>query len=221
MEQTLTMEEVRVLGSLIEKEMATPDYYPLTLNALINACNQKSNREPVVSFDDQTVLRAIDRLRDRNFAFEVKSVDSRVPKYEHNVAKALLLTVQEVAVLDVLLLRGPQTVGELRARTGRLYPFEDMDAVEITLKTLMEREVDPLVMQLPVQPGRKEPRYAHLLMGEPEVDAAPAREIVHRGPSLDDEVNRRVARLEEEVRELRESVADLKAELAAFRAQFE
>ncbi len=230
-EMVLTAEEVRVLGALIEKEMATPDYYPLTLNALVNACNQKSNREPVVQYGDGAVLKAISGLQNNQLAFEVNAVDSRVPKYEHNVGKRLMLSVQEIAILTVLLLRGPQTVGELRGRTGRLYPFDNLDEVAVTLDSLATRELGALVTQLPVLPGRKEPRYAHLLSGEPAVEETPAFAYAPTptapavapapAPPVDSGLQDQVSALEEEVLSLREELDELKAAFQAFRKQFE
>lgn len=227
-EMVLTAEEARVLGALIEKEMATPDYYPLTLNALVNACNQKSNREPVVQYGDGAVLKAISGLQGHQLAFEVNAVDSRVPKYEHNVGKRLMLSVQEIAILTVLLLRGPQTVGELRGRTGRLYPFDNLDEVAVTLDSLATRELGALVTQLPVLPGRKEPRYAHLLSGEPVVEETPAyayapvaNAAASAAAPVDSELQDQVNALEEEVLGLRGELDELKAAFEAFREQFE
>ena len=235
MSDILSMEEVRVLGALIEKETTTPDYYPLTLNSLINACNQKSNREPVVVFDDRTVLRAIDQLRDRQFAWMVDAVDSRVPKYEQNFTRHLNLTLQEVAVVCVLLLRGAQTIGEIRSRCARIYPFDSMDEVAVTLDTLADRE-EPLVTRLPLQPGRKEARFAHLLQGEPEVTTAPvygdpvqpaAPPVPTPAPAPmapvadTSELEERIELLEEEVSSLRSELDTLTRALAEFKAQFE
>ena len=148
--------EVRVLGSLIEKQITTPDYYPLTLNALTNACNQLTNREPVVSLDDQTVVRALDKLRDKRLATLFTGAESRVAKYKHTLTDALLLTPGEVALLCVLMLRGPQTLGELRTRSERLFTFDNMPEVEETLNALAARMQQPLVAKLPRQPGTKE-----------------------------------------------------------------
>lgn len=225
MSYDLSPEEVRVLGALIEKETTTPDYYPLTLNGLLNACNQKSNRDPVVSYDESAAHGGLDRLRDRQWAFRVELMDSRVPKYEHSFGKQTGLTVQETAVMCVLMLRGPQTVGEIRGRTGRLYPFEDMNEVEIALESLMERE-EPMVMRLPVQPGRKEARYAHLLSGEVEVADEPA--VVYAPPPSQSQAPAPVAaddgrldELELEVAQLKEDLAALQQAFATFKSQFE
>jgi uncharacterized protein len=210
--------EVRVLGALLEKEITTPEYYPLSLNALVNACNQKSNREPVVSYDEETVLQAIDRLREKGLALVSTGRESRVPKYLQRFSEKFNFDRRELAVLCVLLLRGPQTPGELRGRTQRLHEFDDLDAVEATLTRLMEREPDPLVKRLARQPGTKESRYAHLFGGDvADVYAGAAPDHVVERHGGDD----RVARLEEEVRGLREELAEVRAQFAEFRKQFE
>jgi len=226
MSYDLSPEEIRVLGALIEKEITTPDYYPLTLNGLLNACNQKSNREPVVVYNESVIHGALDKLRDRHWAFRVELLDSRVPKFEHSFAKQAGLTEQETAAMCVLMLRGPQTVGEIRGRTGRLYPFEDMNEVEITLETLMEREDGPMVCRLPVQPGRKEARYAHLLSGEVDIPAEPA--VVYSpppsqsAPIAPEPVDTgRLDELELEVAQLKEEMAALQEAFATFKSQFE
>jgi hypothetical protein len=221
MAYALSAEEVRVLGALIEKETATPDYYPLTLNALVNACNQKSNRDPVVAYGERDVIRAINHLRDRGWCSEVHLSDSRVPKYEHDLTRALNLTLQERAALCVLLLRGPQTVGEIRGRTNRLYPFESLEEVEIALDELASRE-EPLVLKLPLQPGRKEARYAHLLAGEPDIVEPVQRVIASPAQNLSEsDQEKRINQLEAEVTALKETLAALREEFADFRSQFE
>src|SRR5690242_7615587 len=169
MDWQLVAAEVRVLGSLLEKEIATPEYYPLSLNALVNACNQKSNREPVVSFDDLTVENALANLRAKSLAVRITG-ESRVPKHGQRFTESLNLGRREAAVMCVLMLRGPQTVGELRGRSERLYRFDDLDAVEGTLNRLTEMG---LVTQLERTPGTKEPRFAHLLSGSVEATAHP------------------------------------------------
>src|SRR5215510_3893141 len=218
-EQTLTPVEVRVLGSLIEKEITTPEYYPLSLNALTNACNQISNRDPVVSFDEKTVARALESLREKQLVWMVTGV-GRVPKYEHRFTEQLKLAAQEVAVLCVLMLRGPQTVGEVRGRTGRLYEFRELEEVELTLQALKSAQ-PPLVTKLPRQPGTKESRYAHLLSGEVEVEE---REVAARLEPATLEVreeNARIARLEEELVQVRGELRDLTREFLEFKKQFE
>src|SRR6185436_17715803 len=167
----LNATEIRVLGSLIEKQISTPDYYPLTLNALTNACNQLTNRDPVVAFDESTVVRAIEGLREKRLATLFAGQESRVAKYKHTLTDALLLTPAEVALLTVLMLRGSQTIGELRSRSERLFTFDTLPEVEETLNALANREPQPLVTKLPRQPGTKESRYAQLLGGPIESTA--------------------------------------------------
>jgi uncharacterized protein YceH (UPF0502 family) len=213
--------EVRVVGALIEKQVTTPEYYPLTLNALVNACNQISNRDPVVSYDEQTVVRAIESLREKNLVREVRTADGRVPKYRQVLEEVITLTKAELAVTCVLMLRGAQTPGELRGRTERLYSFSGVQFVEATLEDLMRRE-PPLVARLPRGAGQKEARYAHLLSGElklEEIEAGRTNEpTAARGARAGDE---RVNRLEEEVSALRGQLEELKREFAEFRRQFE
>ncbi|MGB8508559.1 MAG: YceH family protein, partial [Pyrinomonadaceae bacterium] len=170
MDALLNETEVRVVGALVEKQVTTPEYYPLTLNALVHACNQTSNRDPVVSFDEKTVAHALETLREKNLVYIFYGSDSRVPKYKHILTEIYRLTAQELAAMCVLMLRGPQTVGEVRGRTNRLYNFEGLADVEATLEALANREDGPLVARLPRQPGRKEARYAHLLAGEVAAD---------------------------------------------------
>jgi len=218
-DQKLTAVEVRVLGSLIEKEITTPEYYPLTLNALVNACNQISNRDPVVSFDDKTVARALEDLREKKLVWMVTGA-GRVPKYEHRFADALKLAEQELAVLCVLMLRGPQTVGEIRGRTGRLYEFKELEEVELTLQALMTSEPS-LVVKLPRQPGTKESRYAHLLSGEVQIEE---REVAPRIEPAVIEVrqeNEKIAKLEEELAQVRIDLSELKQQFVDFKKQFE
>ena len=168
--------EARVLGALVEKDITTPDYYPLSLNALINACNQKNNREPVMSLEEGAVRDALNGLHDDGLAGPASGADSRVTKYEHRLQEVFNFSRGETAVLCVLLLRGPQTPGELRGRTERMHRFEDLDAVQFSLQHLMQRE-PPLVAVLPRQPGTKESRYAHLLLGEVDVAEIPVSRI--------------------------------------------
>jgi uncharacterized protein YceH (UPF0502 family) len=218
--ETLNPVEVRVLGSLMEKEVTTPEYYPLTLNALTNACNQISNRDPVVSFDERTVVRAIESLREKQLVWMVTG-SGRVPKYEHRLAAALSLAAQEAAVLCVLMLRGPQTAGEIRGRTGRLYEFQELSEVELTLQALMAAQPQPLVTRLPRQAGMKEPRYAHLLSGEVQVEEhepAPRREAAALEVQAE---NERIARLEGAVETLSQGLAELKQQFLDFKKQFE
>src|SRR5437763_11815003 len=172
----LTETEVRVLGSLIEKDITTPDYYPLSLNALVNACNQKSNRDPVMTLDEDAVRSAIRGLNDLGFTRFASSADSRVGKYEHRLNDTFNFHRHEIAILCVLLLRGPQTPGELRTRTERRYAFEDLESVHTALTLLASRD-PPLVKVLPRQPGTKESRYVDLLADVAETNAAPGESV--------------------------------------------
>ena len=209
---------LRVLGSLIEKEFATPDNYPLTLKALTAACNQASNRDPVMELDETAVLRSLDDLAARGFARGVHRGDARVMRYREEVREKLHLHQPELAILAVLLLRGPQTVGEIKARTNRLFDFIDLSHVEITLDALATLST-PLVTGLPRQPGQKEIRWTHLLAGPPD-DQAPGDAEVPP-PARRAAASDRVEALEQEVATLREEVAELRAQLDAFRRQFE
>jgi uncharacterized protein len=210
--------EARVLGALVEKEITTPEYYPLSLNALVNACNQKSNRDPVMNLDEKAVRGALRSLNDQFLARFASSADSRVPKYEHRLAETFNFHRHEVAVMCVLLLRGPQTPGELRVHAERMYRFEDLEGVHSALQLLMKRE-PPLVKVLPRQPGTKEARYVHLLSGDVEPQDGPRAEGVF--PPADSLEEARIARLESEVAELRKEVADLRQQIGDFRKQFE
>jgi uncharacterized protein len=167
---TLDPVEVRVIGALAEKALATPDYYPMSLNALVAACNQKTGRDPVMDLAEPDAARALDSLTRKGLAGTTSGAGSRVAKYRHLLDHQFELDTPEVAALAVLMLRGPQTVGEVKGRTGRLYTFESLEEAEATVRRLAERD-EPLVVELPVQPGRKEPRFAHLLGGMPEVEA--------------------------------------------------
>ena len=213
----LTAAEARVLGSLIEKDITTPDYYPLSLNALMNACNQKSNRDPVMELDESAVRDAIEGLREHRLAGPTSSADSRVTKYEHRLQEVFNLQRGETAVLCVLLLRGPQTPGELRGRTERLHRFESLDDVQSTLQRLMQRD-QPLVKVLPRQPGTKEARYVHLLAGDVEGLESQASTGASSASGADAD---RVARLEEEVAQLRQEVSELKQQLSEMKKVFD
>ena len=213
----LNAAEARVLGSLVEKDITTPDYYPLSLNALVNACNQKNNREPVTNFDEETVRLALRNLSDKGLAGTASGADSRVTKYEHRLQEVLNLTRPETAILCVLLLRGPQTPGELRGRTERMYRFEHLDDVNSALQQLMRRE-PPMAKPLGRRPGTKEIRYAHLLSGDVESWEPPAETASAASSSADSE---RIIQLEEQVAALQREVAELKQQMADFRKQFE
>lgn len=215
MAQPLTDVEVRVLGSLIEKQLTTPEYYPLTLNALTAACNQKSNRDPVVNYDDTTILAAIDSLRDRNLVYLYYGSTSRAVKYKHMVNSVYELGPAGVAVMAVLFLRGAQTIGELRERTGRLHEFSSLGEVQETLDELARRD-EPLVVKLERQPGQKEARFAHLLSGE--VDAAA---VAAPAASVAVAADGRIEKLEKEVESLRAELLSFRETFDKFRKQFE
>jgi hypothetical protein len=205
----LTPTEARVLGALIEKEITTPEYYPLSLNALVNACNQKSNREPVMALDEVEVRQALHGLEDERLAAAVRG-DSRVPKYEHHIQEVFNFTRGEIAVICVLLLRGPQTPGELRGRTERMHRFDELSDVQSVLQRLMTRE-PALVKVLPRQPGTKEARYAHLLSGDVQT-YEPATASAHAS-SYSSATSSSSLSSEEET-ELKERMAELEAEVA-------
>ena len=223
MDALLNDVEVRVVGSLVEKQVTTPDYYPLTLNALVAACNQISNRDPVVAYDDRTVEGALDTLRSKNLVYVFYGADSRVPKYKHMMREVLSLSPQELAVVCVLMLRGPQTVGEVRGRTGRLYEFADLAEVEATLDGLARRDEGPLVVRLPRQPGRKDSRYAQTLSGVPDVSEETEAAAEPRRRAAGEAVGggERVARLEAEVESLRRDFDEIRRQFEEFKKQFE
>jgi len=214
---TITEIEARVLGSLVEKQLTTPEYYPLTLNALRAACNQKSNREPVMSLSEDDVLAAVDSLREKNLVYTFHGSTSRTVKYKHVLPSVLELEPPAVAVLTLLLLRGPQTVGELRGRSERLYEFGGLDEVQQALDELAKRE-EPLVMKLERQPGQKDARYAHLLSGEPDLTSLSIgnERSYSAAPSSD-----RLATLETELATLRSDLDSFRATFDEFRKQFD
>jgi len=216
--ETINATEARILGSLVEKQLTTPEYYPLTLNALVNACNQKNNREPVTSFDEATVSNALEILRDRNLVYVYYGSTSRVPKYKHMLPSVYELEPAEVAVVAVMLLRGPQTLGELRTRTERMHSFADLGEIQQTLDGLMRRD-EPVVVKLPVLSGQKEARFGHLLSGDIDVEAFAAAHPT-RAAQVESS-NERFAKLETEVSELRTEIESLKAKFDEFRHQFE
>jgi uncharacterized protein YceH (UPF0502 family) len=215
-ENLLSLNEARVLGCLIEKEATTPDNYPLSINALINACNQKSNRDPVMELDEQAVREALRGLQDLGLAGQAGAFEGRVAKYEHRLGEAFNYSRMDYALMCVLLLRGPQTPGELRGRTERIFNFESLDQVHFGLDKLSRRE-PPQVVVLPRQPGTKEARYAHLLCGPVDVSAwestAPAT------PGVQSPVAERIATLEVEVAALRTELTELKQQFADLRSQ--
>lgn len=216
MTEKLTEVEARVVGALIEKQLTTPEYYPLTLNSLVAACNQKSNREPVVAFDEETVSKALENLREKNIVYVFYGSTSRVPKYKHILPDVLELEPSETAVLCVLMLRGAQTLGELRERTHRLYEFSGLGDVQETLDALLRRE-EPLIVKLERLPGQKEARFAHLLCGEIDVSVY-AKEHTVSNKHLD---NDRVAKLEQELESLRIEFNEFRQTFEDFQKQFE
>jgi len=219
MEMILNSIETRILGCLIEKELTTPEYYPLSLNALTNACNQKSNRDPVMALEEEEIVHALDALRFKQLVV-VSAEGGRVPKYRHILAEKLGLVPEELALMCELLVRGPQTVGELRTRAERMHSFSELAAVDDVLHELMDRE-QPLITRLARQPGRKESRYAHMLSGEPESapdECNPPPEAARLRVVAE---NERIRQLEEEMAVLRTEVADLRRMVHEFKAQFE
>jgi len=216
MSTTLNEVEARVLGSLVEKQLTTPEYYPLTLNALTAACNQKSNRDPVVSLDETAILAAVDSLRDKNLVYLYYGSSSRTVKYKHMLPNVYELEAPSVALIALLLLRGPQTVGELRGRSDRLYPFSGLAEVQETIDELARRS-EPLVFKLERQPGQKEARYAHLLSGPIDVEnIQPQRAESGLPPPSSD----RFTALEEEIGRLNGELGRLREEFDKFREQF-
>jgi uncharacterized protein YceH (UPF0502 family) len=203
--------EVRVLGALIEKEATTPEYYPLSLNSLMNACNQKSNRDPVVDFDEDTVQDALDRLREKMLVLKV-SGSGRVDKYAQRISETLNLGRREMALLCILLLRGPQTLGELKDRSERLFSFADLSEAESVLDKLAQWPEGPLVKKLPRQPSQKEARYTHLLAGEPVFEAS---QPTGTAPPIG-----KVAQLEHDLSQLRTEFDDLKRRFDDLERQF-
>jgi uncharacterized protein len=221
----LTEVAARVLGALVEKEITTPEYYPLSLNALVNACNQKTNREPVMILDADAVTATLRSLNDLELAGAADTNDSRVRKYEHRLQEVFNFTRPETAVLCVLLLRGAQTPGEIRGRAERLYHFEELSDVQAALHKLMQRE-PPLAKVLPRQPGTKESRYMHLLSGDVEAEGAieqtvVVRERVRGNSDAQAGDSERIARLESEVAALKNEIAEMKQQFVQFRKQFE
>jgi uncharacterized protein YceH (UPF0502 family) len=209
---TLNDVEARVIGSLIEKEFTTPEYYPLTVNSLLNACNQKTSREPVVQYDETAVETALDSLKERKFVFRITGADIRVPKYRQSFTESLGLSQDEIAVIAVLLLRGPQTLGEIKGRTGRVFEFAELAQVRETIEHLIRREPDSLVIKMPRQPG-KDARFMHLLCGE--ISAL----INEPEPAAGKE--ERIAALESDLDKMRREVEELKIQFTLFKKQFE
>jgi len=220
METILSDIEVRVLGCLVEKQVTTPEYYPLTLNALMLACNQKNNRYPVSSYSEDQVAEAVERLREKNLIYVFYGSTSRVPKYKHVMPEVLHLSHAELAVLCVLMLRGAQTPGELRSHGGRLHEFSSLDEIEQTLNQLITREPDPLVVRLSRQPGQKEVRFMHLLSGEVNEELVASVEASASGAQRRSGSDQ-IARLEQRVQDLEGIVDELRTQFGEFRKQFE
>jgi uncharacterized protein YceH (UPF0502 family) len=219
-EVVLSPVEARVLGVLIEKELTTPEYYPLTLNALTMGCNQKNNRDPVMALDEKSVVRALDSLRDKKLVWEVSQANSRVPKYRHDILRVFPVPAEAVCVLCELLVRGPQTVGELRTHTERMRRFERLEEVEAVLQALMTRPEGVLVKRLARESGRREPRNAHLLCGPIETPEEPPAPLPEQARIEVLAENERIARLEHQVSELQAEVAGLRKKFDDFVKQF-
>lgn len=217
MSTMLTEIEARILGSLVEKQLTTPEYYPLTLNALAAACNQKSNRDPVMSLSETEIMAAVDGLRDQSLVYLYYGTGSRTVKYKHMLPSVYELDPQGTAVIAVLMLRGPQTIGEIRERTGRLHEFADLNEVQETLDNLARRD-EPLIVKLERQPGQKEARFAHLLSGEIDVASLPSAGEKRTSGGHD---NSRVEALETEIAAMKNELAEFKAMFEEFRKQFD
>src|SRR5262245_34963568 len=214
----LTDIEARVLGSLVEKQVTTPEYYPLTLNSLTLACNQKNNRHPVTSYSEDQVAQALETLREKNLAYVFYGSTSRVPKYKHVMPEVLHLSHPELSLLCVLMLRGPQTPGELRGSASRLHPFNGLEEIEETLTGLLSHEGEPMVVRLARQPGQKEVRFAHLLSGEPEIDVSA---VVERPVTAAPRRSEQLETLEQKVDRLTAEVEKLRVQFETFKKQFE
>ncbi len=221
MDTLLNPVEARVLGALIEKEITTPNNYPLTLTSLTTACNQKSNRCPVTDLTEQEVARALYSLRERNIAWEKAPAGSRVMKYSHDISKMLSLTDQQLAVVCELMLRGPQTIGELRTHCERMHPLGDLSQAAETVQSLVDWPDGPLAVKLPREPGRRENRYAHLLCGEPDISDEPVEVAESPAVAAVRAENERIAELENQVQELWAAMADLNRQFAEFKEQFD
>lgn len=221
MDYLLDPNEVRVFGALIEKQIATPDYYPLTFNSLLTACNQKTARNPVTDYDEKEVTTAIDGLREKGFAVQINIAGSRAEKYRHRMDSFAELDEKEIALICVLMLRGAQTIGELRQRTERLYAFSDLAETEESLKGLMEREdPEPLVAELPKEPGRKEKRYVHLF-SDITANISTSETIITLPRSSPSQVQEKVETLESVVKELQAEIKLLKEQFESFKQQFD
>jgi len=228
MELVLDAVEARIMGVLIEKQMTTPDYYPLTLNALVGACNQKSNREPVMRLDNEQVSQALKQLRDKHLVWQIRTHGSRTAKYEHNLQQAVAdFSGKELALLCILLLRGPQTPGELKTRTSRMFEFHGLAALEHALNKLISHEQGPFIVKLERRPGHKENRYAHLFCGPVQAepvssgDEPPQTAPTRPRAAASSDQEARVAALEQKVRDLETELEALKNSFRDFKSQFE
>jgi uncharacterized protein len=213
--------EVRVLGSLVEKQLTTPEYYPLTLHALTVACNQKNNRNPVTTYDENTVAQALESLREKNLTYVFHGSSSRVPKYKHVMTEVMHLNPPELAVVGALMLRGPQTVGELRGSASRFHTFGGLEEVEETLNVLISKEPEPMAVRLPRQPGQKDARYVHLLSGPPSAELLQEVEAHSRTSQPRRGELEKVERLEQEVEVLKAEFRSLQEQFQQFKKQFE
>lgn len=207
--------EARIVGCLVEKQLTTPEYYPLTLNALVAACNQKTNREPVTNYSESEIERALDILRDKNLVYVFYGSSSRVPKYKHMLPNVYELDARETALVSVLMLRGAQTIGELNQRTGRLYEFSGLNEISETLDGLAKRE-EPIVFRLERQPGQKEARYAHLLSGAIDIESYVRESANAQIPRAD-----RIAELEREIENLKSEFNSFRESFEEFKKQFD
>lgn len=212
--------ELRVLGSLVEKQVTTPEYYPLTLNSLTLACNQKNNRNPITSYTENEVAQALESLREKNLTYVFHGSTSRVPKYKHVTPEVMHLSPPELALVCVLMLRGPQTTGELRANASRLHEFAGIEEVEATVNSLISHEPEPLVVRLPRQPGQKEARFAHLLAGAPSEEIISETHVTKASSPRQGD-RERIETLEREIAALTEEVQTLKQQFREFKKQFE
>ena len=215
----LTQIEARILGCLLEKEITTPEYYPLTLNALTNACNQKSNRNPVMQLEEKAVLRTIYSLRDKQLVWQKSPAGSRVPKYAHRIQDAIPLNSQQVCVICELLLRGPQTIGEIRTHTARLCTFENTGELQSVIDSI-QTDI-PLIVQLPRQPGKRENRYMHLLCGPVDLETAEEESYKEKAAVELETDDKRIKYLEEEISSLKADFLTLKQQFLSFKSQFD
>lgn len=213
--------EVRVLGSLVEKQLTTPEYYPLTLHALTVACNQKNNRNPVTSYDENTVAQALESLREKNLTYVFHGSSSRVPKYKHVMTEVMHLNPPELAVVGALMLRGPQTVGEVRGNASRFHTFSGLEEVEATLNELISKEPEPMAVRLPRQPGQKDARYVHLLSGPPSPELLSEIETHSRTSQPRRGESDKLEKLEQEIEGLKEGFRNLQQQFEEFKKQFE